>query len=1280
MSTEGRSARSGGRGGTGSVVPQPYPAQFYPMVGYQGPPQPWFPAHSSSGAPTPWAWSPPMGYPAPTPAWSTQQTAPTMTTSSSTAAAPSDEYTVDTLRRIYNDDDGRVEIQRVKVQRRHQEAGSIPFPASPEVMRVVPAGPESMSVVPVGSFPLNERRPPPRKNKRKQQMQVMPSTPGQTGPYPWYPYMPCVPYPYPYPYYFGGCMWPSGAPAASTASWSGHDESERTSSRQDSIPATLDSQRLESRASHPSRDSISPVSQRSPSPTAASHLTDIHSIAPSDSVSVRGHKRESSLERALRGPTPPPRTKSRASSEFKSSDVGKTQEWILEMHRALGTTADGASDVTDKSSFTTAPSDVVVYKKIPPKRKRRKVKIDSLSDRDYLGDQKDLDNISDRHSVASDMTFDESSRLSSELTYAFRKLEKSVDVFKTKISVDSTPVHSSAPSPSIDIIHSSGELTPTEGIITEPPPSDITIALDKTSKKITESQDQHEASAKSSECALSPGSVWSLPSLESAKTEPTVDVSVPRVVIESRDVEPSHFRLDPAHEPQLQPTVPQPTALSPTPETGPLPPASDIPVLQTPAEQNITPATAAIGSQEVSIAVNSQSVTTSADVTTMTVPPADDTSPPALPTEVTQPETTSETITSQAVLAPSPNQPVTISAPSASQPVPESSSASQPIELTETPSGASAGAGVTESTIVSEGGRDSRASSGTFFSLRPSDDPVMVDTDSTDILFPTTDATTADEGEEHTDSTTAVSPGPDEGYQWVLQQPGETPDLFTSPSRGRTTLWRARLVVSLCRGRGLDRQDWATFHLLVHHPLTGPEAVAAARPCLCAANTSTGAALVRVALIHLAQYGETLLQPEGSRQHGWRSIKVDPNQPWAPVKGAVEILRSLGYCEREDGGVLRYPRRSNTEVSVLARLTLDMLVLAEELRLYLTGTHQYPSNISELFFSSVSSAVPTELPQRPPSSAGSFVSAHSEASLDLRRASQASSVTDDDMETLQASVRQTKTLTKTRRGSTSEEEVTLRDDIINNVMIKTEEPEITPHTHEQPKEEAVLSLTSGTLPVSTETGHLGSTVSLPAPAGDRLSVSTINTNMSGYRTSSLSADSISQKSPRYSGSATSGSNETVTPVATPAPVTPASTTPAPTTPAPTTPAPTTPAPTTPAPTTLIPTTTAPTTQKPTTSPAPEATDNPEEHVYEEIDLIRAQVQALRASSVPVESPPPPLPPKKKISSGGEDDSGLSLTYPQVEWSSASMPGSLRGGSTGAKRKKRRANASRVYAF
>ncbi|XP_047486562.1 LOW QUALITY PROTEIN: nascent polypeptide-associated complex subunit alpha, muscle-specific form-like [Penaeus chinensis] len=819
----------GGKEDVERVATPPFPAQFYPMPGYQGPP--WFPGQ---GPPPPWAasWSaPPMGFPAPPAAWSSPQSMMPPSTTNTTAALPSDEYTVDTMRRIYNDDDGRVEIQRVKVQRRPPDAGALTYPS----------GPEAMSVVPVGSFPLNERRPPPRKKK---QLQALQAAQGQG--YPWYPYMPCMPYPVPYPYYYGGCMWSPGAPSGhmgSAPAWSGHDESERTSSRQDSLPTTLDSQRLESRTSDPLRGSISPVSQRSPSPAAGSHVTDAHSIAPSDSVSMRGYKRESSLERALMCPTPPPRTKSRSAERKSSADVGKMQEWMFDMHKAILASNDGASDA-DKSSFATAPTDVDPYKKLPPRRKNRAARLANLSERSSLSDQKDMDDALEKRSITS-IGSDDSLKLSSELTYAFKKLEQSVDAFKTRVSSDSTPVHTPQRLPSPPPLHSSGEETPTEAM------EDAVVSLDvtDTEKSVT--------LAKSDAASEDPSSP---PPLET--------------------ISPTFFNE--AQTPQ-----------APKEEGGQIvAKAEEIPSSQTTSDTSSSQTSVATTLQTTDVSATHASEAEASKTTpTASIPEAKET-----PTALPQP-------TDATPVSPSTEKP-----PEETQNIPQTNETSPPATAMEKQVLASDKTDSSHPPLPSEteakaneeegSGRESRASESTFFSIRASDDQLLVDTDSTDILLPTTDATTADEGEEPADSAVASPTLEDnEGYQWVLQQPGETPELTGAREdeqrnawRAEVSLWRARLVVSLCRGRGLDRQDWSTFHLLVRHPLTLDLKLSLLHaPRLCASNWDVGAHPREVALIHLAQYGEALLQPDSSRQTGWRSIKVDPNQSWAPVKGPAML-------------------------------------------------------------------------------------------------------------------------------------------------------------------------------------------------------------------------------------------------------------------------------------------------------------------------------------------------------------------------------------------------------
>ena len=295
-----------------------------------------------------------------------------------------------------------------------------------------------------------------------------------------------------------------------------------------------------------------------------------------------------------------------------------------------------------------------------------------------------------------------------------------------------------------------------------------------------------------------------------------------------------------------------------------------------------------------------------------------------------------------------------------------------------------------------------------------------------------------------------------------------------------------------------------------------------------------------------------------------------------------------------------------------------MLVLAEEIRLYITGTHQYPNNVSSLFFSeSVGTSTVSDQPQRPPSSEGSFVSAQSEAVPIDRPKSEASSVTDEDTETLQTCTTDAKNPTRlTRNRSTSDEDITLKED--DNKMAATDiSSTLKTETILQP----ALETDAKTLREIQQPPALDPASSLPDPQ-------------------STHSNTVTLESQHPS------SNETITLAATPT-ITPEINSSSKLD-------------------ELNPVTT------PTTATSDIINDNPEEHVYEEIDVIRAQVQSIRASSVPTDLAPPPLPPKKKIISGGEDESGMSVTYPHMEWFSASTPASLHGGSTGARRKKRRA--------
>lgn len=718
MSREEGPAGSGrGDGASSNVAAQPFPPQFYPVIGYQGPPQTWFPPHPSTGVPGQWSpsWRPSMGYPTPTPSWSDQQTPSTTTT---VATAPSDEYTVDTLRRIYKDDDGRVEIQRVKVQRRHPETGAVSL-----------TGPEAMSVVPAGSIPQNERRPPPRKHRRKQEIHL--TAMGPAGPYPWYPYMPYMPYPYPYPYYFAGCMWPPGAPSGSVSTWSGNEGSEAVSSHQDSA---LNSQRLESRASHLSRDSLSSAIHRSSSPAAASHITDIHSLAPSDSVSVRGRKRETSLERALRGPTPPPRTKSRASSSLgcKSDDAGKTQEWMLEMQRALRTRGDVTVKVRDKGALRSDNTNV--YKKIPPIRKRRKIKADDMSDKSSMTD------VSERQSVVSDGMFDDSSRLSSELNYAFRKLERSVDAFKTEIAADPSPIQSHAASPSVDISHSSGDVTPIEDFVTPLPLSDIRGLAEKAKEDEIKRREEYGRPRAVSE------SISSLPSLETARVGSASDVSFhPKLTVTSSSqltpsTETSTVRVTP------NTLCPSPPAAASTTSTAYTPGSSAekaieatevISMIEAVLEAPVEPPT----STETAEASDTIVIHSPKTSTLACQPSSQPHSPQGhLPTTATASiteATTKETETGVAKVLGEQDIPPGMEVTG----IPAEKSTEDSVTVTPAATAHGGSEGVGEAS-----GRHSQASSATtFFSVRTADDSHALDTDSTDIPLPTTDSATGDE-------------------------------------------------------------------------------------------------------------------------------------------------------------------------------------------------------------------------------------------------------------------------------------------------------------------------------------------------------------------------------------------------------------------------------------------------------------------------------------------------------------------------------------------------------
>ena len=92
-------------------------------------------------------------------------------------------------------------------------------------------------------------------------------------------------------------------------------------------------------------------------------------------------------------------------------------------------------------------------------------------------------------------------------------------------------------------------------------------------------------------------------------------------------------------------------------------------------------------------------------------------------------------------------------------------------------------------------------------------------------------------------------------------------------------------MVSLAKGQGLDHQDWATFHLLIQHPLPLHQKLSLLHaPRICAANTNRGAGQVRGAVLQLARHAHLLLQPEEDRPSDWRTITAHRGHPWVPVK------------------------------------------------------------------------------------------------------------------------------------------------------------------------------------------------------------------------------------------------------------------------------------------------------------------------------------------------------------------------------------------------------------
>lgn len=333
------------------------------------------------------------------------------------------------------------------------------------------------------------------------------------------------------------------------------------------------------------------------------------------------------------------------------------------------------------------------------------------------------------------------------------------------------------------------------------------------------------------------------------------------------------------------------------------------------------------------------------------------------------------------------------------------------------------------------------------------------------------------------------------------------------------------------------------------------------------------------------------------------------------LQGGIDLLRILGYRHRDDG-TLKYSRRLSLEVSHLARLTLDLLVFADELRLYLTGGHTHPTNISDLFFPiTVSSSVSpeplgmqmcTDKPSSSFTSSTDFVSADSTPVMERKSCNRNEDNAVSETDSVRHSVKVDYNQQLLDHQTSSEEDVTLHEDDDPKIKSKT----------------LPLDAKSSTKSPNVSRNHRLSTASSLGPNSsansEKLSVCTDMTSLPDLQTmSSLSPSRLSNATKFDKQSNFSALS---TPVASPHP----------------------------------------------------PTDNDiqnqkhgrrEDHIYEEIGEIRAQVQKLR-SSVSVPNLPPPLPPKIRPNQDDEN----SVTYSRSDWSAVSSM----GGSVGRRRRKRRA--------
>jgi len=369
-------------GSNGSSNPQQmnspqFPHGMYPMP--YGPPPNWGPPQAMP--PGPWMNTWPGGN---IPNMAGQQwPSEPRSLNAPTTSKSNNEYTVDSMRRIYNNTDASIEIERVKFQSKQPMNPTqanlmgptmIPFPG------IQPTAGVSNALVPMaGPQHRPERRPPPRKNRKNKSNNEV-AIPQQFYPHSYPPpAMGYMPYPYAYPMpYFPYPWYPPN--------WTSRDQHQDKST---SVTPTPDILRNDTRTPLSILDSTSDQSR----PLSPAQSSD---IAPSDSVSAGGY--------------------------HKGNKTNSVPDWMIEMQKHLANVEE-SSEAADQSSFTTAnssitptptPTPIPTVTPTPPVR-RSKLKNNT---KDVNGAKTTL------------VTTDKSG---TDLNYAFKKLEKSVDVFRNQV-------------------------------------------------------------------------------------------------------------------------------------------------------------------------------------------------------------------------------------------------------------------------------------------------------------------------------------------------------------------------------------------------------------------------------------------------------------------------------------------------------------------------------------------------------------------------------------------------------------------------------------------------------------------------------------------------------------------------------------------------------------------------------------------------------------------------------------------------------------------------------